>query len=162
MGKGQVYTYDFLIALTIVIIAVLISFKLVFNAVPDDDYKILELEGKVISSAIISEGSPQNWTIDNVIIPGILSQGRINITKLQQLGQLGYNNVSALLNTRQEFFIYFENRTQILNLSNCGFGSAIVNNDCQQPIFEAKNIAKLTRLTLINSTAIKMVILTWN
>jgi len=158
--KAQVYTLDLFVALLIITLAVVISFKLVFNTEVDEDFQILQLESRALSDSFLSEGLPANWTFSDVTLPGILLDGRISTNKLLNLQKIGYDNVSGMINARKNFYFYFRNATDIVNISVCGFG--FYNDTCEVPEIDARNIVKLDRLAVINSSAIKMVMLVWD
>ena len=158
--KAQVFTLDFLLALLIFTATVIVSLKLVFNTETNDDYQLLQLEARAISDALMSEGIPNNWDSNNVSIPGILSNKKLSETKLQELKNLGYHNVSNLINARRNFYFYFANSTDILNITFCGFGE--INETCTQPEIEARNIVKLDRIVVHEQKAVKMVVLVWD
>jgi hypothetical protein len=161
MNKGQVFTLDFLFAILIATVAVILSLKLVFNSTADEDFQLLQIEARAISNEFLSTGSPSNWTVDTVIIPGILTEGQLDKNKLDELNNYGYANATNALNTRYNFFFYFEDKDGIMNISNCGFGADIVPRNCALPQIDANDIAKLNRIVVNNNSAIKMVMLIW-
>ncbi len=157
--KGQVFTIDFLLALLIFIATIIMSLKLVLNTANDDDYQILQLEARAISDNLMTEGLPTDWNSTNVLLPGILTDKKLSISKLQSLKELGYNNVSGLLNARKNFYFYFANSSSILNITFCGFGA--INETCSPPEINSKNIVRLDRIVLHEQKAVKMVMLVW-
>lgn len=158
--KGQVYTLDFMIALLLFVLTILVSSKMIFNTTSSNGYQILQLEAKAISESLLSEGLPSDWDSTDVILPGIIDNGKLSDYKFKELIKLGYANVSSLINSRRPFYFYFANSSSMINVSiTCGFGA--INSTCQPPSINSNNLVRLDRLVAYNEKAIRMVVLVW-
>src|SRR3989344_7760844 len=84
---GQAWSLDLVIAITIFIIGLIgiyvYALNLSYNS--EERLSLIRSEAELVSSVILSEGYPENWTIDNVEAPGIISEDKINQTKLEKL-----------------------------------------------------------------------------
>ena len=123
--KAQIWYYDFLLALSMFLLILVFSFKYIndtyiFEAgestIPDAD----KLAGK-----LMSYGVPNNWTKNEVISIGILTNGVLNSTKLNNFNNLtieDYASVKQLMGIKSDFLIYFENQSnQRVNFSDSGY-----------------------------------------
>jgi|GEM_PF-6106236 len=85
MRKAQAWLLDFMIATVIAsMVFGLILYSLPFSG---DDAGMARLERSLgtLSSALISEGQPENWNRNDFIIPGILSEGVVDKGKFLEL-----------------------------------------------------------------------------
>lgn len=116
----------------------------------------LSYDGDLIASIILSEGTPINWNENDVINPGILTNGKINQTKLENFYDLSLNNyqkTKSLFNTNYEYFIFTsKNNLTIEGEEIAGIGSLPTNQ---------KNLIKISRLTIYNNKLITLNIEIW-
>ncbi|MEM4260439.1 MAG: hypothetical protein QXG00_04340 [Candidatus Woesearchaeota archaeon] len=134
--KAQTWTTDFIIGLLLFSFALVFSFKFVSNNLVSSDFDEIYQDGKFISDNLMSEGVPNNWSNDKVFRIGLLSNNKLNTTKVLNMTKLDYGNVKTLLNTRYDFYIYFADKyNNVLNISGfCGFGSSKVKIDYEKNI----------------------------
>ena len=104
-NKGKVFVSDLTASITI------FSFFLIFLGFAWNtslDTFLNEEKAEVYRSQtfnnIQSEGYPTNWNKTNVQVPGILSEGRVNRTKLSYLKNMSLNRQRTLLKA-QEFYL---------------------------------------------------------
>jgi len=115
--KSQAWGMDVLVAITIFSLTIFVFFVFTTNQSGEAKQilKNLQLHGKTISNIILSEGHPADWTEDNVIKIGILTDNIINNTKLERFYNLtstNYNQTKILFNTPYNYFFFFnENMT---------------------------------------------------
>ncbi|MGV8150653.1 MAG: hypothetical protein ACP5NV_02915 [Candidatus Woesearchaeota archaeon] len=179
--KSQVWTIEFILSFLIFTAAILLSVKSVVNVYANDN--IIEVQGdsESISQYLLSQGYPEDWDESNVIRPGISTNNRINETKLSNFYFLDYQQTKNYFGLRSDFFIYFENASGTIPLFNivnnsisegdgCGYGhqEVIKNYDASLgtctfdlSALEYDDLAKISRLTIYNSSIIKMTILAW-
>lgn len=163
--KGQMLFPDFLLGLTIFLIVMAISGKLIVDMTADNKFEQAYKENLQVSESLLTTGMPTNWTKDNIIIPGIVNDQRLNITKLEEFEKLDYELSKTLLNTKSEFLFYFKNATEIINISNCSYGYNInYTAGCQPNIqnIDMENLVHTDRYIIHNGEIISMRILTWN
>lgn len=132
LTKAQAFTMDFFIAL--VIFAFIISFFIIFQP-KTSGFDFLQKEADSLSETLLSEGIPRNWTIENVIVPGIAKNNRIDNNKLNLIMSINYNELKNLLSLKNDFYVEFES-------SNYSFGRKPVN---------AKNLASISRVVILES-----------
>jgi len=109
--KGQVFVSDLTASITI------FSFFLIFlgfawntsldNFLNEDKAEVYRSQ---TFNNIQSEGYPTNWNKTSVQVPGILSEGKVNRTKLFYLKNMSLNNQRTLLKAQEFYF-----KTQYLN-----------------------------------------------
>ena len=131
---------------------------------------------KTISSSLVLEGYPLNWTNADVQRLGITDgTSRVNQEKLTQLINLDYDNRKSLLNTQYDYYIFFKNNGCLINISDdFGIGHSdvgiddlggICNGFTEDSIdlsdINPKNIVKIERLLIYNSEIISLVIYLW-
>ncbi|MBI2449633.1 hypothetical protein HYV49_05035 [Candidatus Pacearchaeota archaeon] len=131
MKKAQVWSLDIIVGVTIFIIAIIIFYIYTINLSDEAESSSddLNIDADFISSNILSEGSPRNWNKTNVLIPGIVTDNKINETKLVALAQLSkdnYDKSRQLLGTKYDYFVFLENKDGLVYFgkNQCGIGSA--------------------------------------
>lgn len=159
--KAQVWTLDFIAGLLIFIVIIFIVIATLRNYVNnDDDYADIVRESDHISSMLVGDGFPSDWNSTNVLIPGIADNNRINSSKLDSFDELTYSRQKTLLQNTGEFVFYFYNGA-IINESQCFRGYALPGCTLAIPD-SAENVAKTERVVILNSSIVKLVVITWN
>jgi len=99
--KGQVISYDFIFAFGVFILVILIiliyldqSTKNIKETKNIDE--IIYLSNQ-ISEVWMREGYPNSWEPGDVVELGLMSDSRLNITKIVYLEEIGYQKVSTML-----------------------------------------------------------------
>lgn len=146
--KGQIWSMDLMIAVMIFSIGILIFYFYAFNG-PNESKEIietLEYDGKIVTNTILSEGSPKNWNSADVFKIGILSEGTINQSKLEEfysMTQSDYNKTKILFNTKYDY-LFFLNKNITINSTNIEYiGKPFVNKSD----VDTRNLIKITRFT---------------
>ena len=142
--KGQVLSFDLLIAVTIfsLILAILVS------QINRNTEKINELreqnkmieEAYKISDIFFREGYPRNWNETNVEILGLQTNNRIDWNKLEKLKNLSYQKSLVLLGASYDYNITIQS-----NAINWTFGKSIENYS---------TIVKINRIGILNSSIV--------
>ncbi len=142
--KAQAWGIDLFIASVIFTVGIIVFYVYTINDTGDaiKETDSLFYDGKMIADSILSEGHPENWTSDNVISIGIISDNKIDETKLEKFYNLtisDYNKACAIFNTRYNYYF-------VLN------DSLIINGETVEGIgrdpIDSKNLIKITRLTI--------------
>ena len=155
--KNQVWGFDLIIAVTLFLIGIIAIYIYAINlSEAQETLDSLFYEGNLISSLILSEGSPSGWTIENVETPGILTKQKINQTKLDNLYSLAQNqeNLKKILGTKYEFYFNFTG----MEVSSQGTIKGIGN----EPIENPENIIKLERFSIYKNKPVKANFYIWN
>ncbi len=123
--QAQSWSLDFTIGLLIFLLAIVLSIKFINQADNTDIFQDMYQEATFISEHLKSEGYPENWTSSSLIKIGLLSDGKLDFSKLLNLSEIGYKKSKQYLNTQFEYFVMFEDEQgKNLNISGvCGFGS---------------------------------------
>lgn len=181
--KAQSWYGDFMVAIALFSITMVIYYQYASSVSVENKSAIkdLLLDAKAISSSLIEEGYPANWSASNVNRIGLTDGNyRLSQSKINSFASLDYSRSKFLLGTSSDYFVFFEDKygnAPRLN-ETCGIGSpyvsieianitgqwAVGNAKCLINIsnIAAKNIAKAERIVLYNSSLLKMVVYSWN
>lgn len=101
---------------------------------------------------LMTEGVPSNWNSTNVIVPGFLSDGRFNQTKIDEFASLSLNSQKSLLSVSSSFTITFSQNGVLLPL--CGTCGALPAT--------YKNVLPIRRTGILNSSITTMEVLLYS
>lgn len=146
--KAQAWGTDLTIAFIIFTLAIVFFYFYSFNYSneTEDILDTLNYEGNFIADSLFSPGSPEDWTENNVIKPGITTDGKINQTKLQMfynLARTDYNHTKTFFNTKYDFYFFTEQNLTLIPSAE-GIGKPNINSTTIQ----AQNLFKVTRFTI--------------
>lgn len=116
----------------------------------------LNYDAANIANNLLSEGYPLGWNSENVIMLGILSNSKINETKLESffyLSQTDYQRTKSILKTRHDYYITFSENITISN-QTVGFIGNISDNP--------QNLIKATRLATYRNKPLVIYIHAWD
>jgi len=155
--KAQVWGFDLVIALTIFLVGIIVIYIYAINFLNEGEENLNQLlnDGNLASFLILSAGTPQNWTLTDVEIPGILTEEKINQTKLENLhslSQTNYTKIKRMLGTNYELYFNFTN-IEISGNPIDGIGNL--------PASE-KNLIKIERFTIYNNKPVKFNLFVWS
>ncbi len=141
---AQAWGIDLAVAMIIFTFGILIFFFYAINRPNEAKENIdsLSYDGEVIADSILSKGYPDNWNTTNIGTLGVLSDNKVNETKLEYFYNLSaedYNRTRALFNTRFEYYLSFSQNMSISGLEVEGIGSEPNNEE---------NLIKITRFTI--------------
>jgi hypothetical protein len=161
--KAQVWTIDFVIGLLIFLVLLFTAIALIRDYVNEKDtYSDVKKEAQHVSSILVSEGLPSDWTNDTVTLPGITNNNRVNLTKLTEYDNLSYAHSKILLQTKGEFIFYFYNGSSIINQTKCFRGYNLTSGCIFSAPANAKNLATMERFVILNSKIVKLVVVSWD
>ena len=160
--RAQAFGFDLFIAIGLFLAAFILIYFYSINLQSSQEkvHEALSYDGNVIADSLLSEGYPQNWDKDNVVIIGILSNNKINETKLSKFNDLAnsdYNKAKNIFNTKYNFYV---------NLTE-----PIINEEDEDeeeitgiglPPSSPKNLIKLTRFTIYKDKPVTLIIELWN
>lgn len=155
--KAQAWGFDLAIASAIFVTVLAIFYVLSLNATNGNDRRAsLETEANVVGDAFFSEGNPEYWNVSNVIVIGILSDEKINTTKLKsafQFSQADYQQTRSLFRATNNYYIKFSKpiRAEGIEITEIGL-----------PPTNAKNVVRVSRATVSNDTIISAEVIIWN
>jgi len=153
-GKnGQAWGMDLMVAVTIFTFA-LLSFYLYSLNTPagiEETIESLSYDGRGITNNLLSEGSPENWDENNVLEIGILRDGKINDTKLENFYNWvnspgGYDETKRVFNTNFDYYFFLDENMTINSVEIDGVGKPGVTRD--NAMNNAANLIKISRVTV--------------
>lgn len=156
--RAQAWGIDLMIASVIFTVAIVFFYFYALNEPAEAEEKLSALyyDGKIISDSILSEGYPQSWNASNVVITGILTNNKINETKLKNFYNLssttGYARTKRLFNTRYEYYFNLSETMMIGGIPVNGIGSNPTNQ---------KNLVKITRFTIYQDKPMTAYLYVW-
>jgi len=160
---GQVWSIDVMVAFTIFLLAIIIFFvySVNYSGEADETFQQITYDGEIILRNIFSEGHPQDWNSSNVINIGIMSENKINETKLERFYDLVQNNYSTTKNifkTTFDYYFFLDKNMTINSLEIEGFGKLGTNKSN----INATNLIKITRFTVYKYKPVTANIYIWN
>jgi hypothetical protein len=150
--KAQVWYLDFMVGLIIFTIMVIVYYQYSgnFSAEADSEWEEMMVDSKSISSSLMSEGIPSNWTGQNVTSLGITDGNyRINSTKLSQFGNMSYVDAKTKFRTRFDFYFFLEDANGT-KYNEVGLNST-----------SSKFLVTTTRFVIFNSSIKRAVLHLW-
>ena len=120
--KAQTLSYDFFIATFLLFLFLALIFLFFYyrtKSYQENSEKIRANELLFSSSEIwFKEGHPKYWNESNVVEIGLSNDGKINLTKVKLLENLGYSKVVSLLNLgtwNVKYSLLLQNGTEIFS-----------------------------------------------
>ena len=150
--EGQAWGFDLVIGMVIFIIGIFSFYLYTINLSGGGGEVIQQLEqnGELIADSLMSEGSPLDWNAGNVVRIGLLSEDRINQTKLdgfRTLAGADYARTKSLFRINNEYFVYLDN----------DFAGGIGRNSAG-----ATNLFKIARVVIYNQSVTTLNVYSWN
>lgn len=160
--KAQIWSMDLLVGVLIFLGALLMFYKYSINTMDfqGEEMDNLLLDAKLISSYLMSEGYPNDWSESNVTLMGITDGGvRIDEGKVQQFSSIAssdYVRSRNLLSTIHNYQVSFKdkdgNLTHIGGVSSIGKDYTVENPD---------DLIRIERFAVYNSSIIRLVVYVW-
>ena len=124
----------------------------------EENYRTLRYEADVVAESLMSEGTPSNWDKNNVIRIGLLSNGKINETKLEYFYEMvvddgRYAETKSLFRVSNNYYLSFHEPMMIKGFSVDGIGVSGAS---------VENLVKDTRVVVYNNTIRSMNLYLWN
>ncbi|MBM3234415.1 hypothetical protein FJZ19_04970 [Candidatus Pacearchaeota archaeon] len=145
-SKAQTWGIDLMIAAIIFSMGIIALFVYLQNYPGEapENINALVYDGNIIADNLLSEGTPKDWNSSNVVIMGILSDNKINETKIERfynISILNYEFTKTLFNTRFDYFFFLTDNISLSDGETRGIGK--VGTDPAS--ISAKNLVKITR-----------------
>ncbi len=150
MKRGQTWGFDLVIAVILFTIGVIGIYLYAINfSGGSSELGYLFQQADSSSSLILSEGTPPNWTTSKVNVPGIITNNRINQTKLLYFSNLintteRYEQSKKLLNLDYDYYFNFSDFE--------GLGRAPENQT---------DLIKIERVTIYKNKPVKFSVYIW-
>jgi hypothetical protein len=157
--KAQAWGIDLTIAVIIFTVGLVFFYFHSLNQPGQGEQIVKSLtdDGKIIITSILSEGRPENWFPGDVVKIGILTDNKIDETKLNRFHILastpaGYAHTRNLFNTKYDYYFFLDKNMTIIGGSIEGIGEKPVSYD---------NLVKITRLTIYEDKPITAYLYMW-
>jgi len=154
--KAQAWGIDLMIALSIFLFGIIAFYLYALNS-PQNQTQLDSLlyEGSLVADNLLSEGSPSNWNEGTVTKLGILSNSKINETKLEMLYNLtesDYPRTKFILGTKENFFINLSEPITIQSETIDGIGLSPT---------DPTNLVRISRLTIYKNKPVNLEVYVW-
>ena len=156
-NKAQVWYTDFMIGILIFVIVIFIYYEYAnnLNQDPGDITSDLLMEAKAISSSLITQGNPVNWSQNNVNIIGLTDGSqRLIQEKLDMFANMTYGETKTKLRTPYDYYVYLEDIDGSIIQINGEQGIGLNATDFD-------NLVSITRVVIYNSRLVSMVVQVW-
>lgn len=157
MKKAQAWGFDLVIAIIIFLAGMTIFYFYSINFTSNnEDFQSLSFQGKLVGNNLLSEGVPIDWDESNVLSIGVLTEDKINQTKLERFYSMANSNylkTKGLFNIRNEYYVFFEENITVGELEVEGIGRKPVNEE---------NLVRMTRAVIYNEKIKNLNIYVWN
>ncbi len=161
--KSQAWGLDLVIALCIFVIGIMAFFLYSINFASEGEEKLdyLLYDGNAIANILLSEGSPPDWNSSSVIFPGLVSENKINITKLENFYYLvisDYQFSKKILNTEYDFYLFFPDSMNINGTLIDGIGKPGLN----RTNIVSDNLIKIQRVAIYQNKPVQLNLYVWD
>lgn len=163
--QAQASTIDFIAGFIIITVALILTVNLIASIQGPSNFEQVKRQALAASDSLMSAGYPENWNATTVVRVGLLTNNELNSTKLQQASNFSYEELRASLNGVTNIYWYYTNRTNIINITACGYGDPTISTDaitCEPTINKESNLVRIDRFITYNNTIIRMVVVTWD
>lgn len=157
--RAQAWGIDLIVASIIFVLGIVLFYIYSLNLTNDTASTLdnLEYNARTVSDSLLTTGSPNNWNETSVSRIGILSDQKINQTKLERfynLTQSDYNRTKNIFNTPYDYYIVLAQ------------GSFIIENSTVEGLglqpSDPENLIKINRATIYNNRPVTIYIQIWN
>jgi hypothetical protein len=153
--KGQIWGMDLIVAVLIFSVALSSFYFYTINNenTQEETLKKIEKRGKLITDILLSEGT----TVQEI---GLLTNGKINQTKLEQFNNLtttNYEQTKQLFNTEYNYYIFLDQQIQTTTGTIDGIGKPGINRSN----IEALTLIKINRITIYQNKPVSMTLYIW-
>jgi hypothetical protein len=150
--KSQAWSIDLMVAIAIFSIGIVVFYAYSINGPGESEENMQNLfyDGEIITNTILSEGYPINWNETNVDKIGLLTDNKINKTKLEyfyDLTQKDYEKTKLIFNTKYNYYLFFDKNITINSNSIEGIGKPGINKNN----INTENLIKITRITVFEN-----------
>ncbi len=156
--RAQAWGIDLFMALIIFIFGLVFFYIYTINFPSAGEEKFSKMigEGQLITDSLLSEGYPIDWNENNVARVGLLSESKINDTKLERfylLSLTDYQKTKRLFNILFDYYVDFDEPINIAGneVTHIGIKS-------QNP----ENLVKISRIVIYDNKLKTMNVYIWD
>ncbi len=155
-AKAQAWGFDLIIAAIIFVGGIIFFYLYTLNAAENQEVlPELITEADLLATMLLSEGVPTTWNTTTHTQIGLLTNNKINETKLESFYTLSvheYNKTKAIARMRYDYYLTFSEQITINGQQLNGIGHAPNTPN---------HLVKLSRLTIYKNKPITMTIEAW-
>jgi hypothetical protein len=154
--EGQVWYTDFIVAVMIFTIALVIYFEYVNNLSQEEESKLGEMlmSAKLVSNNLMSSGYPSDWNQSNAEIIGIVDNKRINQTKIEKFYNMSHDTAKFDLGITNNYYFYVQDQEgNKINING--------KNATGSEPYDSIKLVKVERITIYNNSIAKAVVQVW-
>lgn len=160
--KGQAWGVDLMIAVMIFSVALVSFYLYSLNEVGGtiEISETLSYDGRAITNILLSSGTPEDWNEGNVIEMGILTDDKINETKLERFYNFALNNYSQtkrVFNTKFDYYFFLDRNMTINSIEVDGIGKPGVTRNN----IDVNNLIKISRVTVYENRLVGAKLYIW-
>ncbi len=164
MKKGQVWIADFILGTSLFVAVVLISINIMLDLDSDSDYEIMYRNSYYATNILLTQGVPDDWNENTVVVPGLITGERLDKDKLENFDYLDYELKKKLLILQNDFLLIFKSGGEILNITSCSYGYDLNHGDnCEFELddLDYEDLVISKRHVIHESDLIEMVLYVW-
>jgi hypothetical protein len=166
--KSQSWAIDLMIASVIFLTGIIVFYIYSLNQ-PNEGKEVmayLSYDGKIVSNTILTDGYPKDWNTTNVIKIGIISNDKINNTKLENFYNLtktdsAYENTKLIFDTKYDYYFFLDGNMNIGGTYVDGVGKPGANRSNITTDINPKNLIKITRFVVYNDEPTTAYLYVW-
>jgi hypothetical protein len=165
---AQMFFIEMALAILLFSVSVGLYFRYVSTTHDDSEVNVETLmkTAKDISSSLVSQGYPEDWSTGNVQRIGLTNDdNRINETKLGNFRNLDYDETKSLLATQFDYYVFFRYRngsSMIINGSAEGIGKQDVISTNVTTLQSMRSMVKVERILIFRSDIVRMIVYAWS
>lgn len=161
--QAQAWGMDLMIATAIFTLAITSFYLYSYNGTSgnEDLLEDLSFNGRIITNILLSDGSPEDWDEFNVVELGILTEGKINDSKLEKFYDFSKNNYTLtknIFNTNYDYYFFLDQNMSINSLTVDGIGKP----GFDRHNISATNLIKIERIVVYNNKPVGAKLYIWN
>ena len=160
--RGLAWGVDLMMGVLIFMMGIIAFYFFIYNlgSNVDETFEELLLDSNIIIESLLSEGFPLNWNTTNVKIIGLLSDEKINMTKLEGFYNLSvddYNRTRRIFNTRNHFYFSLDENMTFNGVEVEGFGMP----DFDRNDIDVENLIVKRRLVVYENKPVIIQLYLW-
>ena len=163
--KAQIWGIDLMVGFMLFSFGIMAFYIYSINTTTEtkENFEYLSYDGNLILNNILSEGYPPNWDSGDVVVSGILSNNKINETKLENFKDLvgsEYSRTKTLFNTKYDYYFFLDENMTINSLEVEGIGRPGYSR--QDIIDNSANLIKITKFTIYKEKPMTAFLYIWD
>ena len=159
---------DYVLGLFLFIVAAVLAIKILSNMSLTSTFDTVRDDGNALSQQLMSEGIPSNWTGSTLIELGLLTQGKLNITKWQAFAAMNYSATKLYFDIRSNYLVLITlaNTTgqnmSVITPCSAGMNLSVGSACTTIPVFiDSQNVVRVNRLVGFNGSLLALTVYTW-